>query len=138
MQPKQLPRESERILRQALEQSKLTPVLFWGQSSVYGGLDEWPTRAVIPVAESIREDANAFFKALLTATRGFYFLEADRLRDELYLVSYDYRNSTSGGIHLFLASQVRNEATFVQAQGRTRRGGDNGSVFALPRKMFLE
>jgi len=65
------------------------------------------------VGLSIRLDAAKFFAELLTATSGFYFLEADDNRDATYLRAYDYRSSTNVGIHLFLAAQVKDQTTFL-------------------------
>ena len=93
---------------------------------------------MIKVAESIQADAEQFFADLLTAAKGFYFLEADQCQDQLYLRAYDYRNSSPTGISLILAAEVTDEATFIQATGRVRRGGDEGKVFRLPKCMWKE
>ena len=89
----------------AVEQSKRGPVLFWGSSNVYSSLSHWPeTSAITMVGLCIRTNAAKFFTELLTATSGFYFLEAEGDRDRMYLWAYDYRSSSSFGIHLFLAA----------------------------------
>ena len=73
----------------------------------------------------------------MTAEKGFYFLEADDQKDLMYLRGYDYRNSTAKGIHLILAAQFDDEATYIQAKGRVQRGSDEGRVYALQRRMWL-
>ena len=88
------------------------------------------------VAEQITEDAEGFFLKLLSTTTGFYFLEADEYRDMEYLRAYDYRNSTAAGIQLYLASELPNKTSYLQAIGRTKRGGDHGNVHTLPKKMY--
>ena len=52
-------------------------MLFWGRSADYVGHVDWPSdEERINVAEHIRNDASKFFDGLLTATSGFFFLEA--------------------------------------------------------------
>jgi len=74
----------------------------------------------------------------MTADKGFYLLEAEGQRDLMCLRGYDYRNTTAHGIHLFLAAQFDNEAIYLQSKGRVQRGGDQGCVYALQRKMFRD
>ena len=88
-----------------MELSKQAVVLFWGKNSVYSACPGWPkVRDMILIADSIRKDAKAFFDDLLSATIGFYFLEADADRDLTFLRAYNYRNQTAKGINLLLAA----------------------------------
>ena len=91
---------------------------------------------LIMVSEAIQKDAELFLNNLLTATNGFYFLEAKNEKDLQYLCGWDYRNTTIKGLTLVLASVFKTRADYVQAKGRVSRSGDEGRVLALPRKMF--
>ena len=52
--------------------------MFYGKVSVYAELEGWPREeAIIQVAETMRQDTNAFFENLKVATQGFYLINAD-------------------------------------------------------------
>ena len=88
------------------------------------------------VSEAIQNDAELFLNNLLTATNGFYFLEAKDEKDLQYLCGWNYRNNTIKGLTLVLAAVFKTQADYIQAKGRVQRGGDEGRVHALPRRMF--
>lgn len=83
-------------------------------------------------------NAHTFLAELLVAESGFYFLDAKNDKDLQYLRAWDFRNQTREGITLILATIFENESTYMQAKGRVLRDSDMGSIYTLPRKMWID
>ena len=137
--PEVLPADPEALVKFAVAKSLNQPVLFWGGSSQYSGCSAWPAgKELVSVADGLKENAESFLAKLQEADHGFYFLEADNDRDLEYMRGWDFRNGTSNGLYLMLASVFETEATYDQACGRVLRGQDEGSIYTLPRKMWKQ
>jgi len=89
-------------------------VIFWGESSLYSTSSDWPKdQHLTPVAVSIRINAQKFFSDLQSASRGFYFLEADRGRDAEFLRGVNYRSKHPKGICLILAATFSTKSDYL-------------------------
>ena len=66
-----------------------------------------------PVAVSIRLNAKKFFEDLLTADRGFFFIEADDDRDLNLMRGTNFRSRHPKGLCLMLASAFATKSDFL-------------------------
>ena len=138
-EPELLSESAEEIVKLAVEKAKVQPVLFYGKSTMYSHLKDWPKdQRLTPVALSLSINAKKFFADLLVATRGFYFLEADNERDLGYCRGVDYRSNQPRGICLILACTFKTKSEYLQAKGRVKRGADAGQIWELQQQMFEE
>ena len=109
-----MPLDPAAIVKLAERKAKEQPVIFWGQSSVYADLPAWPkTQFLTPVAVSIGLNAHKFFEDLNSATKGFYFLEADEERDLEYLRGVNYRSRHPKGLCLMLAQSFSTKSDYL-------------------------
>ena len=138
-EPELLPLDPAAIVKFADRKAKEQPVIFWGQSSVYADLPAFPkTQFLTPVAVNIRLNAHKFFEDLNSATKGFYFLEADDERDLEFLRGVNYRSRHPKGLCLMLAHPFSTKSDYLQAIGRVKRGTDDGQIWVLQCMMWLE
>ena len=138
-EPELLPESAEEIVKLAVEKAKVQPVLFYGKSTVYSRLKDWPKDQLLtPVAVRLSLDPQKFFDDLQVAKSGFFYLEADDERDLGLTRGVDYRNSTAKGICLILACTFKTKSEYLQAKGRVCRGADAGQIWELQQQMFEE
>jgi len=137
MLPEFLPLSPEEIVAFVTQRSKKQALIFWGSGKVYASCTAWPSEEeVVHVPAAIKTDARGFFQHLLTATKGFFFLDSDIEENLQYLRGYDYRCSGAKGLALVLGTPFVTQVAYDQARARVRRGTDEGSVFVLQRKMW--
>ena len=132
-----MPEDPQEIVKLAVKKSTEQAVLFYGKVSVYGLLDGWPQQAdIVHVAETMRENATAFFQSLEVANWGFYLIDADDPDSSSHLRGTDFRCSQPRGICLILAYTFATAADYLQAKGRVRRGTDEGTVYEMQQDMI--
>ena len=85
---------------------------------------------------SLSLNSELFFDTLITATSGFYFLDADGEKDMGLMCGIDYRNSQPKGICLILACTFKKKSEYLQALGRVKRGTDDGQIWELQEPMW--
>ena len=88
------------------------------------------------MAKKIKEDAKAFLTGLQEAREGLFFLNSET--DSEYIRAWDFRNRTSKGMMLMLASLFESKSSYIQAKGRVMRGNDEGCIYTLPRQMWRD
>jgi len=81
---------------------------------LYSDLPAWPkTQFLTPIAVNIRLNAHKFFEELNSATKGFYFLEADEERDMEFLRGVNYRSRHPKGLCLMLAQPFSTKSDYL-------------------------